>query len=153
MQKRSELLQAQCRDATEVRDRLAAELAEARKAKTKAEEEARKAPALQKELELTDEISFEVIEELEKHGVSAAVRPCRETACVATTFRTATSWRAPRAQDAKKLKEAGHQTFGSVKMECKKKLTQVRGLSEAKVERIIEAAAKITVRIAHCPLS
>ena len=53
----------------------------------------------------------------------------------------------------KKLKEAGHQTVGSVKMECKKKLTQVRGLSEAKVERIIEAAAKITVRIAHYPLS
>ena len=79
MQKRSELLQAQCRDATEVRDRLAAELAEARKAKTKAKVEVWKAPALQKELELTDEISIEVIEELEKHGVSAAVRPCRET--------------------------------------------------------------------------
>ena len=68
-------------------------------------------------------------------------------------FRTATSWRAPRAQDVKKLKEAGHQTVGSVNMECKKKLTQVRGLSEAKVEKILEAAAKISVRIAHCPLS
>ena len=63
------------------------------------------------------------------------------------------SWRVPRAQDVKKLKEAGHQTVGSVNMECKKKLTQVRGLSEAKVEKILEAAAKISVRIAHCPLS
>ena len=152
MQKRHALLQAKCRDATEAQDRLTAELAEARKAKEKAEEEARKAPALQKELELTDEISFEVIEELEKHEVSAAVRPC-PSACVAATFRTATSWRAPRAQDVKKLKEAGHQTVGSVNMECKKKLTQVRGLSEAKVEKILEAAGKISVRIAHCPLS
>jgi len=61
--------------------------------------------------------------------------------------------RVPRAQDVKKLKEAGHQTVGSVNMECKKKLTQVRGLSEAKVEKILEAAAKISVRIAHCALS
>ena len=53
----------------------------------------------------------------------------------------------------KKLKEAGHRTVGSVNMECKKKLTQVRGLSEAKVEKILEAATKISVRIAHCPRS
>ena len=68
-------------------------------------------------------------------------------------FRTATSWRVPRAQDVTRLKEAGHQTVGSVNMECKTKLAQVRGLSEAKVEKILEAAAKISVRIAHCPLS
>ena len=45
----------------------------------------------------------------------------------------------------KKLKEAGHRTVGSVNMECKKKLTQVRVLSAAKVEKILEAAAKISV--------
>jgi hypothetical protein len=101
------------------------------------------------EVDAEDEVSFLVIEELEKHGVSATVRP---SACVPLSGRRELA-RVPRAQDVKKLKEAGHQTVGSVNMECKKKLTQVRGLSEAKVEKILEAAAKISVRIAHCPLS
>ena len=42
--------------------------------------------------------------------------------------------------DIKKLKEAGICTIGSVLMETKKKLANVKGISDAKVEKIISAA-------------
>jgi hypothetical protein len=96
-----------------------------------------------------EENPFQVIEVLEKHGVSATVRP-RPSACGSATFRTSTSWRVSRKQDVEKLKKAGFHTVGSLIMECKKSLTQARGLSEAKVEKILDAAAKISVRIAYC---
>ncbi len=94
-----------------------------------------------------EENPSKVIEVLEKHGVSAAVRP-RPSACGSATFRTSMSWRVSRKQDVEKLKKAGYQTVGSLIMECKKTLTQARGLSEAKVEKILDAA--VSVRIANC---
>ena len=45
--------------------------------------------------------------------------------------------------DIKKLKEAGICTVGSVLMETKKKLANVKGISDAKVEKIIAAATSL----------
>ncbi|KAL0234905.1 hypothetical protein GEMRC1_001488 [Eukaryota sp. GEM-RC1] len=45
--------------------------------------------------------------------------------------------------DVKKLKEAGFYTVKAVIMHTKKDLCAVRGLSEAKVEKILEAAGKL----------
>lgn len=49
------------------------------------------------------------------------------------------------AADIKKLKEAGVQTIESIKMRTKKHLTNIKGLSEAKVEKILDACSKATV--------
>lgn len=51
------------------------------------------------------------------------------------------------AGDIKKLKEAGCHTVESLVMRTKKSLCAIKGLSEAKVDKILEAAAKISVRI------
>ena len=47
------------------------------------------------------------------------------------------------AGDIKKLEEAGYHTVEAVAFTPKKLLVQVKGLSENKVEKIIEAAAKV----------
>lgn len=60
--------------------------------------------------------SFKTIDLLEKHGLSAT--------------------------DVKKLREAGKVTVGSILMSSKKELCAIKGLSEAKVEKIYEAANK-----------
>eukprot|EP01027_Heterolobosea_sp_BB2_P011104 GEZU01016193.1.p1 GENE.GEZU01016193.1~~GEZU01016193.1.p1 ORF type:complete len:350 (+),score=111.68 GEZU01016193.1:158-1207(+) len=46
------------------------------------------------------------------------------------------------AVDIKKLKEAGIYTIGAIIMSTKKQLTSIKGLSEAKVDKICEACAK-----------
>lgn len=46
------------------------------------------------------------------------------------------------AADIKKLKEAGVQTVESIKMRTKKALTNIKGLSEAKVDKILDACSK-----------
>jgi meiotic recombination protein DMC1 len=48
------------------------------------------------------------------------------------------------ANDIKKLKEAGCYTVESVQMRTKKQLCSIKGLSEAKVDKILEAASKIS---------
>lgn len=48
--------------------------------------------------------------------------------------------------DIKKLEEAGFSTIGSVLQSCSRTLIAVKGLSEAKVEKIREAAKKLDVR-------
>jgi meiotic recombination protein DMC1 len=45
--------------------------------------------------------------------------------------------------DLKKLKSAGICTIRGLKMNTKKKLCQIKGLSEAKVDKIKEAIAKL----------
>nr|AKI32385.1 DNA meiotic recombinase 1 [Watanabea reniformis] len=50
------------------------------------------------------------------------------------------------AGDIKKAKEAGYHTCQSLLMQTKKKLTDIKGLSEAKIEKMVEAAKKL------CPL-
>lgn len=47
------------------------------------------------------------------------------------------------AGDIKKLQDAGFATVESVTMCIKKSLVNIKGLSEAKVDKIIEAASKI----------
>ena len=47
------------------------------------------------------------------------------------------------AGDVKKLEEAGFHTIESIAFTPKKQLVQVKGLSENKVDKIIEAAQKI----------
>eukprot|EP01079_Euglenida_sp_SAG-EU17-18_P003391 gene3391-645_t len=46
------------------------------------------------------------------------------------------------ASDIAKLKAAGYNTVASIAMACKKDLTSVKGLAEAKVDKAIEAAHK-----------
>ncbi|KAG2381652.1 hypothetical protein C9374_006036 [Naegleria lovaniensis] len=48
------------------------------------------------------------------------------------------------AADIKKLKEAGIYTVESIMMRTKKKLCSIKGLSEAKVDKILEATSKIS---------
>lgn len=50
------------------------------------------------------------------------------------------------AGDVKKLQEAGIYTCNGLMMQTKKTLANVKGLSEAKVEKIMEAASKLVVR-------
>lgn len=47
------------------------------------------------------------------------------------------------AVDIKKLKDAGHCTVEAVAYSPKKELVQIKGLSDAKVDKIIEAASKL----------
>ncbi len=47
------------------------------------------------------------------------------------------------AADVKKLREANYHTVQSIIMSTKKDLTSVKGLSDAKVEKILEACHKI----------
>jgi meiotic recombination protein DMC1 len=49
------------------------------------------------------------------------------------------------AGDIKKLKDAGCHTVESLTMRTKKSLCAIKGLSEAKVEKILEAVSKISV--------
>ena len=99
----------------------------------------------QLDAETEEEEPFKLIETLEKHGVSATVRSAGPRRSVLSPLMQPAPERVT-TQDVKKLKEAGFNTVGSVIMECKKKLTIVRGLSEAKVEKIMEAASKTHVR-------
>lgn len=46
-------------------------------------------------------------------------------------------------QDINKLKKEGYCTVKSVLMEVKKNLCKIKGLSEAKLDKIIEGAMKI----------
>lgn len=48
------------------------------------------------------------------------------------------------AADITKLKQAGIYTVPGVQMQCKKDLVVIKGLSEAKVDKIIEAARKLS---------
>ena len=48
------------------------------------------------------------------------------------------------AADVNKLKAAGIYTIPGIQMHCRKVLTEIKGLSEAKVDKIIEAARKMT---------
>lgn len=48
------------------------------------------------------------------------------------------------AVDISKLKQAGIYTVPGIHMQCKKDLANIKGLSEAKVDKIIEAARKIS---------
>lgn len=48
------------------------------------------------------------------------------------------------AVDISKLKQAGIYTIPGIHMQCKKDLANIKGLSEAKVDKIIEAARKIS---------
>lgn len=48
------------------------------------------------------------------------------------------------AADITKLKQAGVFTVPGVQMQCRKDLTLIKGLSEAKVDKIIEAARKLS---------
>ncbi|KAL9654784.1 hypothetical protein ABK040_008578 [Willaertia magna] len=48
------------------------------------------------------------------------------------------------AADIKKLKDAGIFTVESITMRTKKRLTAIKGLSEAKVDKILEACSKIS---------
>jgi meiotic recombination protein DMC1 len=48
--------------------------------------------------------------------------------------------------DIKKLQEAGLATIGSVLQTCTRDLIAIKGLSEAKVEKIREAAKKLDCR-------
>lgn len=63
---------------------------------------------------------FTLVDELQNHGVGAA--------------------------DIQKLKIAGICTIKGVNMTSKRNLAKVKGLSEAKVDKIKEAAAKIQVQ-------
>lgn len=47
------------------------------------------------------------------------------------------------AGDIKKLEEAGFHTVEAIAFTPKKALVQVKGLSEAKVDKIVEASTKI----------
>lgn len=48
------------------------------------------------------------------------------------------------ATDITKLKQAGIYTVPGIQMQCKKDLSLIKGLSDAKVEKIIEAARKLS---------
>lgn len=73
------------------------------------------APATDEEYEI--EPTFEAIEKLQQAGINIS--------------------------DIKKLKEAGICTIGAVLMETRKKLANVKGISDAKVEKIIAAASSL----------
>jgi hypothetical protein len=62
---------------------------------------------------------FQSIDELQQHGINAA--------------------------DIAKLKSAGIATVKGISMQTKKTLCNIKGISEAKIEKIREAARKITV--------
>lgn len=48
------------------------------------------------------------------------------------------------AADIQKLRQAGIFTIPGIQMQCKKDLSLIKGLSEAKVDRIVEAARKLS---------
>ncbi|EFC50704.1 predicted protein [Naegleria gruberi] len=66
----------------------------------------------------SDEQSWSLIDKLQEVGIGAA--------------------------DIKKLKEAGIYTVESIMMRTRKKLCAIKGLSEAKVDKILEATSKIS---------
>ena len=65
-------------------------------------------------------ISFRLIEDLQKLGINVA--------------------------DIKKLQEAGYTTIGSLLQSSSRELVNIKGLSEAKVEKIRETAKKLDMR-------
>ncbi|KAH9299401.1 hypothetical protein KI387_031083, partial [Taxus chinensis] len=70
------------------------------------------------ELEIEEEDdSFESIDKLTTHGINAG--------------------------DVKKLQDAGIYTCNGLMMHTKKSLTSIKGLSDAKVDKICEAAEKL----------
>jgi len=74
--------------------------------------------AEQSDIEDEEEMFYQDIDELQKHGVNAA--------------------------DITKLKNAGICTVKGVIMTTRKGLCNIKGISDAKVEKIKEAAAKLT---------
>lgn len=48
------------------------------------------------------------------------------------------------ASDIQKLKQSGIYTIPGIQMQCKKELVNIKGLSEAKIDRIIDAARKLS---------
>eukprot|EP00111_Clytia_hemisphaerica_P015489 TCONS_00045736-protein len=73
-----------------------------------------------------DEIFFQDIDMLQNHGINAA--------------------------DIKKIKTAGICTIKGIQMTTKKKLLQIKGISEAKVDKIKEAIQKIVSSGFHTAL-
>ncbi|CAK9160658.1 unnamed protein product [Ilex paraguariensis] len=71
-----------------------------------------------------EEDLFEAIDKLISHGINAG--------------------------DVKKLQDAGIYTCNGLMMHTKKSLTGIKGLSEAKVDKICEAAEKIVVELKRC---
>ncbi len=51
-----------------------------------------------------------------------------------------------KVSDIKKLQEAGLSTIGSVLQTCSRDLLAIKGISEAKIEKIREAAKKLDCR-------
>ncbi|KAL2922687.1 Meiotic recombination protein DMC1-like protein [Bienertia sinuspersici] len=87
----------------------------------KSEEQSQQLQLVEREDIEDEEDLFEAIDKLISHGINAG--------------------------DVKKLQDAGIYTCNGLMMQTKKNLTGIKGLSEAKVDKICEAAEKIVVEL------
>ena len=53
------------------------------------------------------------------------------------------------AADLKKLAEAGYNTIESIAFTGKKKLIEVKGITEVKADKLLEAASKMVPMVSH----